>query len=99
MNPIVVMIADVLAKEPPKVVFIECDHMIEELTAATADPAFRDPVLPRRLHAGALRRQPCGFEKLNHVGIEFRVVVENESSALAKSEPRLLAKSDPPVVI
>lgn len=44
MNPIVVMIADVITKEPPQVVFMDCDHMIEKLTAATADPAFRDPV-------------------------------------------------------
>ena len=78
MNPIVVIIADVLAKEPPQVVFVECDHMIEKLTAATADPAFRDPVLPRRLHAGALRRYPCRFEELNYVSIEFGVAVEND---------------------
>ena len=44
MNPIVVMIADVLAKEPPQVAFIQCNHMIEKLPAATSDPAFREPV-------------------------------------------------------
>ena len=70
-------IGDVLPDEPPQITFVECDHMIEKLTAATADPAFRDPVLPRRLHACALRRQPYGPKELNHVGIEFRVAVDN----------------------
>ena len=72
------MILDILPKEPPQVAFMECDDMIEKLLAAAADPAFREPVLPRRLHAGALRRQPRGLEELNHIGIEFRIVVEND---------------------
>ena len=71
VNPVFVVVTHVLADEAPQMAFIQCNHMIEKLTATTSDPAFREPVLPGRLHTCALRRQPCRFQKLNDVGIEI----------------------------
>ena len=59
VNPVFMVVTHVLADEAPQVAFIQCNHMIEKLPAATSDPAFREPVLPGRLHTCALRRQPC----------------------------------------
>ena len=59
VNPVFMVVIHVLADEAPQMAFVQCNHIIEKLPAATSDPAFREPVLPGRLHTGALRRQPC----------------------------------------
>lgn len=80
MNAVLVMIGDVIADESAQVAFIQRDHMIEELAAATSDPALRHSILPWRLHARSLRRQTAVFEERHHVGIKLRVVIENHVS-------------------
>jgi hypothetical protein len=44
VNPVVVIVADVIANEPPEMLFVECDDMIENLAAAASHPAFRHPI-------------------------------------------------------
>ena len=44
VNPVVVIVADVIANEPPEMLFVECDDMIENLAAAASHPAFRNPI-------------------------------------------------------
>jgi hypothetical protein len=46
VNPVVVIVADVIANQPPEMLFVECDDMIENLAAAASDPAFRESILP-----------------------------------------------------
>lgn len=35
MRPVLVIIADVLSQKPLQMLFVDCDHMIEQVTAAT----------------------------------------------------------------
>ena len=77
VNPILMVVVHVIADEPPKMALTECDDMVEKLPATASDPAFRDPVLPWRLNAGALRLQACRFQESNHISIEFGVAVED----------------------
>jgi len=51
VNPVVVIVADVIANEPPEMLFVQRDDMIENLAAAASHPAFRKPIGEgRQLH-------------------------------------------------
>jgi hypothetical protein len=39
-------LADVSANQAPKMLLVQRDDVVEDLTAATADPSFRGSVLP-----------------------------------------------------
>jgi hypothetical protein len=74
---VVVIVADVLANEPPEMPFVQRDDMIENLASAASHPAFRNPILPGCLHTCAFRRRTGCLQESNHISIEFRVVVED----------------------
>jgi len=78
MSPVLVVIRDVFSQEPAKMVFIQRNDMIEDFPASTSDPAFRDSILPGRLHARSFRLQSRRLQKLDHFCIELRVVIQNE---------------------
>jgi len=59
------------------VFFVQRDDMVKHLAPATAHPAFRQAVLPRRLRARSFGLQPRRLQEGDEVGIEFRVAVEN----------------------
>jgi hypothetical protein len=46
VNPVVVMVVHLIANEPPEMLFVHRDDMVEKLSAAASYPAFRDSVLP-----------------------------------------------------
>jgi len=58
--------------------FVQRDDMVEDLAAATSDPAFRNSVLPGCLDAGPLRRQTRGLQERDDRGIELRVAVQDD---------------------
>jgi hypothetical protein len=66
--------------EPAKVRFMQRNDLIEDLSAATSDPAFRDSVLPRCPDTRPLGFQACRLQKRNHVSIEFRIAVQDHVS-------------------
>ena len=77
-------------KEPPKMLFVQRDDMVENLAATASYPAFRGPVLPRRLNTCSLRSEARCRQEGNHIRIEFQVVVENGitiRTGLGKSFP------------
>jgi hypothetical protein len=51
VNPVVVMVAHVIANEPPQMFFVQRDDMVEDLAAAASYPALRNSVGEgRQLH-------------------------------------------------
>jgi len=69
MNPVLVVIRDVFSHEPTKMAFIQRDDMVEDFPASTSDPAFRDSILPGRLHArsfGLQARRLLGTRSFRH---------------------------------
>jgi len=77
VNPVVVVVVYVIANEPPQALFVQRDDMVENLAAAASRPAFRSPLLPRRLNTRALPFEARRPQEGNHILIEFRVVVED----------------------
>ena len=46
VNAVIVVVVHVIANEPPQMLFVQRDHMVENLAAAASYPALRRPVLP-----------------------------------------------------
>jgi len=77
VNSVLVIVGDVIADEPAQMAFAKCDDVIKNLVPRAADPALRYPVLPGCSDARTLGFQTCVIEESDHVGIEFRIVVED----------------------
>jgi len=78
VNPIVVVVVHVIANQPSQVSFVQCDDVVQDLTAAASDPSLRSPVLPGRPYTRALRLQTGCLQERDHIGIEFRIVVQED---------------------
>jgi hypothetical protein len=61
MRSVVVIVTDVLVHEALEMLFIQNDHMIEQISTAAANPPFCNAVLPRTSEAGPLGRTPKLF--------------------------------------
>ena len=78
MCPVVMVVADIFTHQSFQMPLIKDDHMIQQITAAVANKAFRDFVLPRATEAGSLR---CDAEAPNDADdflIELRSSVEDQ---------------------
>jgi hypothetical protein len=67
--------------------------MVQDFSPASADPSFRDAILPRRLDACLRGLQTRRLQKGDDVAIEFRVAVEDHVTVWAhvgKGFPQLL---------
>src|SRR5579864_1508215 len=51
------VIANVVPNQTSQVLFVQWNHMVQQLSAAASDPTFRYSVLPGRFPAGALGTQ------------------------------------------
>jgi len=52
VRPVFVVVADVFGQEPLQMLFIERDHVVQQIAPATLDPALRYAVLPRTRERG-----------------------------------------------
>src|SRR5215468_4112243 len=57
--------------------FVERDHMIEDFPATRSHPSFGNSVLPRCLHARLLGLQTRRLQKGDHIGVIFRIAIED----------------------
>jgi len=55
MRAVLVMVGDVLGKEPLQVSLVQSNYMVEQLTAAAPQPTLGDTILP-----GTFERRPHG---------------------------------------
>src|SRR5262249_15006420 len=58
VNSIFLVIVHVVTHQAEQMSFVQRDDMVQDLSAATANPSFRRSILLRRLNAGPLRFQP-----------------------------------------
>ena len=83
VNAVLMVVAHVLADQPPEMLFVQRDDVIEDLAAATSNPAFRNSILPGRPHTRSLGLQTGRLQKPDHVSIEFRVAVQDHVAICA----------------
>jgi hypothetical protein len=76
---------------------VEHDHVVEELSSAATDPAFRNGVLPGATIGGPARVGSQRLDEPDDGGVEDRVSVEDEMRRRCvegKRLPKLLALND-----
>ena len=78
MRSVVVVVTNILAHQPLQMTFIQRDHMVEQISAAVADPMFRNAILP-----GTSEARPFGFDAealhdSGHLFVKVRGPVENQ---------------------
>ena len=71
MSAVLVVVADVFVHQAFQVAFIENDHMVEQITAAVANPALGNTVLPRTAETGSLELNAEAFYCIDHFFIEL----------------------------
>src|SRR5712691_5039650 len=67
MGSIVVVVADIFAHESFQMAFIEHDHMVQQVAAATPNPTLCSSILPRTAKHGANRFSPQVLGRADHL--------------------------------
>ena len=67
MATIFVIIVEVRAHQPDKMLPIKDDHMIEQLPSAAADPSLRDAILPGTAVSGAAWFDTHGLDESDYL--------------------------------
>jgi hypothetical protein len=75
-----VAVPHVISDQPPKMLLVQRDDMVEDLAAATSDPAFRDSILPGRQDARLPGLQARRFHERDDIAVKLRVAVEDDVS-------------------
>jgi hypothetical protein len=78
MSPIFVVIADVFFQQSCQVPLIQNNHMVEQLSAHTPNPALSDAVLPWTLKRGSNRCRAVLFDGREDVRGELRIAVKDQ---------------------
>jgi len=78
MSPVFVVVTDVLGDEAFQMTMIENDHMIELVSAAVANPALGNAILPGTSEARSFRLGTPRLDGADHLFIEVRGSVENQ---------------------
>lgn len=99
VNSVVLKIGNVLPDQPTQVLFVEWDHVSEQLASATTHPAFGDTVLPGRRDARPLRLQTRVLEEVDEVGIELCVIVQDDVSVGTHFGKRLTQLLHDPICV
>jgi len=73
-----VVIADVLSHKSLAMACIEHNHMVEQITAARADEAFSDAILPGASDASSFGLNPEAPNRLNNAVTKVRTAVEDQ---------------------
>ena len=76
MSSIIVIIGNVIPKQTAQMDFINYNHMVEKLSAATPDPALSNSILPRTLKACPFGADSTRYQKISRVIAKFLVSIE-----------------------
>jgi hypothetical protein len=78
MSPVIVVVTNVLIHQPFQMPLIENDHMIEQITTATAYEALGHAILPRALEQSAHRLCAQDFCFPNDFCVEDGVTIVDQ---------------------
>src|ERR1039457_4629999 len=80
MSPVLVVITNVVLQQPSQMFPIQHDHMIQEISTYTANPALGNSVLPRTSECGANRLAAHRLHGRDNIGAELCVPIEEQKS-------------------
>src|SRR5450432_2355129 len=99
MSSVQMVIANILPNQPTQVLFVQRNHMVQQLPAAASDPSFRHSVLPGRFSARALGLQANGAQHAQNLGVELCVPIQDHVSAWSRVRESFTQLLDDPVRI
>ena len=97
VNAVLVVIAHIITHEPAEMLFVQRDHMVQDLSATASDPSFGGSILPGRLDARPFWFQTRRLQKRNHVSIEFRIAVQDDVTVWTSFRKGLAQLLDDPL--
>src|SRR6516165_9142586 len=77
--------------------FVQCDHMVQNLSPTTSYPSFRGSILPGRLDARPLRLQTRRLQKHDDLVVKLRVSIQNDVAVRSGLRKRFAQLLDDPV--
>src|SRR6267143_641083 len=83
VRSIVVIVGDVLVQQSPEVALVEHDDLVEQLSAHTAYPTFRNAVLPRAPVRRSCWLQTERFHHGDHTPTEACIAIEHQVAQVA----------------
>ena len=93
MDPVRVIIGNVIPDHTAQINLIEDDQVIEKLSATTSDPAFRNSIVPGTCRDYAPRFHAAGCQKIGYLHAKLAVAIQNHvavSTRFRKCLPQLL---------
>ena len=78
MRTFLVVVADVFGHQTLQMPLVENNHMVEQVSSATTDETFGNPILPGTSEAGSLRRDVEVLDGLHDIIIELRTIIEDQ---------------------
>src|SRR6266849_9878343 len=97
VRSIVVIVGEVLVQQSPEVPLVEHDDLVEQLSAHTAYPAFRNAVLPRAPVRRSRWPQTERCHHGSHTLTEARVAIKHQVAQVAFQRERFSKLLDDPV--
>ena len=76
MSPVLVVVAHVIGHKPLEMRFIQNDHMVQQVSAATSHPALSDAILPWASKRGTHRLSSCFPRRCYHIAGKLQIVIE-----------------------
>src|ERR1700682_5627549 len=96
MRAVLVVVADVFRKQPLQMVFIHCNDAVQQVTAATLNPSFCDPVLPGTFERGPHRPDLQGSHRCRNLDSIFAITIKDEKSRSRSKRKRFAQLLDDP---
>lgn len=97
MSSVPMLLANIVPNQPTQVLFVQRNHMVQQLPAAASDPSFRHPVLPGRFSACALGLCANGAQHAQHLGLELYVAIQDHVSVWSRIREGFAQLLDDPV--
>src|SRR5208283_1666782 len=58
--------------------FIQCNHVVQEVSSSASHPALRDAILPRTAEGSSLGNNPRGFHRCDHLEPELLIAIKDQ---------------------
>lgn len=83
MGPVLMIVREEFSAESSQMLFVERDHMIQQLSTTATHPTLSDSVLPRAVNARLDWLDAATRQELADCRTELRIVIEDDISVKA----------------
>ena len=78
MRTVLMMVTNILREQSLQMVFIQRNHVVQQVSSAASHPALRDPILPWTPEGSSLGNDPCGFHRCNDLEPKLLITIKDQ---------------------